>query len=116
MRKAWDWIASRIKHKLHHLHPSKLLDILKENGVALVVIIVGWEIVEDVVFPLLFIWLGRNVDPWWLTGAPISWILCLHPIAVPVLWTAYIKLSGKKDDSIKTPPHACGDTTNELQD
>tara|TARA_R100001163_G_C5068202_1_gene208168 strand:+ start:8525 stop:8875 length:351 start_codon:yes stop_codon:yes gene_type:complete len=116
MRKAWDWIVGRIGHKLQHLHPSKLLDILKEHGVALVIIIVGWELIEDVVFPLLFIWLGKNVDPWWLTGAPISWILCLHPIAVPVLWTAYIKLSGKKDDPTKTPPDVCCDTKNESQD
>ena len=49
MRKAWSWVVSRIGHKLQHLHPSKLLDILKEHGLALVIIIVGWEIVEDVV-------------------------------------------------------------------
>ena len=98
MRKALDWAFERIKHKLSHLHPSRLLDILKEHGMALVLIIVGWEIVEDILFPLLFIWLGRNVDPWFLTGAPVSWLLCLHPVDVPVLWGIWVKISGRKDE------------------
>jgi hypothetical protein len=114
--KVFRWISHRLKHKLNHLHPTKLLDTLKEHGLALVVILVGWELIEDVLFPLIFIWLGRNVDPWFLTGAPISWIVCLHPIAVPVLWAIYIKLSGKKHDTINAPDSACCNSENEPQD
>lgn len=96
--KALRWIHHRIKHKLQHLRPSGLMDTLKEHGVALVVIIVGWEIIEDVLFPLLFMWLGKHVNPWFLAGAPASWLLCLHPIAVPILWGLWIKFSRKKND------------------
>jgi len=96
MRNALRWIYHRIKHKLSHLHPSKLVDTLKEHGLALVVIIIAWELIEDVLFPLLFIWLGHNVNPWFITGAPISWLLCLHPIAVPIIWGIWIKVRKDK--------------------
>jgi hypothetical protein len=98
MRKAYNWVVHRIKHKLSHLKPSHLMDVLVEHGVALFIIIVIWEIIEDILFPILFIWLGKNVNPWFLTGAPISWLLCLHPIAVPLLWALWIKISRSKND------------------
>jgi hypothetical protein len=98
MKKAFRWVIHRLRHKLGHFHPSKLIDTLKEHGLALVVIIVLWEIIEDVLFPALFIWLGHNVNPWFITGAPISWLLCLHPIAVPVMWGMWVKLSGRSNE------------------
>ena len=97
--KALRWAYDRIKHKLEHLHPGRLLDTLKEHGLALVLIVIGWEIIEDIMFPALFIWLGHNVNPWFITGAPVSWLLCLHPIAVPILWGIWIKLSRRNDES-----------------
>ena len=90
------WIYHRIKHKVEHFRISHITDTFKEHGLALVVIMVSWEIVEDVLFPLMFIWLGKNINPWFLTGAPISWLLCLHPIAVPILWGLWIKISRRK--------------------
>ena len=102
MKEAYAWIKSRLKHKLSHFYPTKLVDTLVEHGLALVVIIIVWEIIEDILFPLAFIWLGHNVNPWFITGAPISWLLCLHPIAVPVMWAIWIRISGRKDEkSIK---------------
>jgi hypothetical protein len=98
MKRAFRWIVHRLKHKLHHFHPGRLLDTLKEHGFALVIIIIGWEIIEDVLFPLMFIWLGKNVNLWFLTGAPVSWLLCLHPVAVPVLWGIWIKLSRRNSE------------------
>ena len=97
MRKAFRWVWHRLKHKLTHFRPSRLMDVLKEHGIALVIIIVGWEIIEDVIFPVLFIWLGHNVNPWFITGAPISWLMCLHPIAVPIIWGIWIKLSRREE-------------------
>ena len=67
-----------------------------EHGVALVVIIVGWEIIEDVLFPILFVFLGHHVHPAFYAGAPASLLLCLHWIAVPVLWRLWVKVSKKK--------------------
>ena len=98
MKRAWTWLCHHVRHKLSHFHPSRLLDILKEHGLALVIIIVVWEIIEDVLFPALFIWLGHNVNPWFITGAPISWLLCLHPIAVPVMWSIWVKISRRENE------------------
>jgi hypothetical protein len=92
------WARHRLKHKLEHFRLSHLAETLREHGVAFVVILIGWEIIEDILFPVIFIWLGNNVNPWFLTGAPISWLLCLHPIAVPILWGLWIKLSRRKSE------------------
>ena len=67
-----------------------------EHGLALVIIIVAWEIIEDILFPLLFIWLGTNVHPAFLAGAPASLLLCVHWLAVPAIWGLWIKIKGKK--------------------
>ena len=100
----------RITHKLHHFKWSHLKSILKQHGLAFLIIFIVWEIVEDVLFPLLFIWLGNNVNPWFLTGAPISWLLCLHPIAVPVMWAIWVKISRRKNESKDIEDQVCGPT------
>ena len=92
------WIYHKINHKLEHYSLSRFKNLLKEHGWALLIIFIVWEIIEDILFPALFIWLGNNVNPWFLTGAPIAWLMCLHPIAVPVLWGIWIKISKKKVD------------------
>tara|TARA_A100001011_G_scaffold385492_1_gene459581 strand:+ start:771 stop:1085 length:315 start_codon:yes stop_codon:yes gene_type:complete len=92
LKNSYNWIANRIKHKLGHLSWDFIKGKLKKHGLAFVVILVGWEILEDVVFPLIFTWLGLNVHPAFLAGAPVSWIVCLHPIAVPIIWAVWIKI------------------------
>lgn len=101
------WLKNKLKHKFDHWKLSNIKKLFLQHGRAFVIIFIAWEIVEDIVFPVIFIWLGNNVDPWFLTGAPISWILCLHPVAVPVIWAVYIKLSGNKHDTIKKIDHEC---------
>jgi hypothetical protein len=91
------WINRKIKHKLSHLSWNYVKETFKKHGLALVVIFIIWELLEDVFFPVLFIWLGKNINPWFYTGAPLSWLLCLHPIAVPLIWGVWIKISGSKD-------------------
>ena len=92
----------RFTHKLGHFKWSYAKKLLKEHGLAFLVIFIIWEIIEDIMFPLLFIWLGRNVNPWFLTGAPISWLLCVHPIAVPIIWAMWIKISRRTNESKDT--------------
>jgi len=86
------WVKERFLHKLEHLRWKNLKGVMAENGIALVVIIVIWEIIEDILFPILFIWLGNNVNPIFLVGAPISWLLCLHWLAVPITWWCWIRV------------------------
>ena len=93
------WLKHQLTHKLEHLRWSSLKKIFKEHGLALVIIIVAWEIIEDILFPVLFIALGNYVHPVFYAGAPAAWILCLHWLAVPLMWGWWIKMSGKKDES-----------------
>ena len=44
----FNWAKDRLGHKLGHLKWSSIKNVFRENGLALVVIIVGWEIIEDV--------------------------------------------------------------------
>lgn len=90
------WLKHQASHKLEHLKWSSLKKIMKEHGLALVVIIVLWEIIEDVLFPILFIALGNYVHPAFYAGAPAAWILCFHWLAVPLMWGAWIRISGKR--------------------
>jgi len=95
--KPFIWTKDRLKHKLEHFKLSYLLGVFKKHGTALLVIVIMWEIVEDILFPILFLWLGKNVNPWFITGAPISWLLCLHPIMVPATWALWVKIRGKDE-------------------
>jgi len=94
--KIFNWIKQRLKHKIEHFSWQSIKNIMREHGLALVIIILGWEIIEDVLFPILFTWLGINVHPIFLAGVPVSLLLCLHWIAVPLLWSAWIKIKPKK--------------------
>jgi len=89
------WAKNRISHKLEHVKPSNLIDTLREHGLALVVIIVVWEIIEDVLFPLLFIWMGNTIHPVFLAGAPAAWLICLHWLVVPITWSFWVKFKSK---------------------
>ena len=92
------WLKHRITHKFEHFSAAKLKKFLKENGLAFVVIFVAWEIIEDVLFPVLFIFLGNHVHPAFYAGAPAAWILCLHWLAVPIMWGVWLRLKGKRDE------------------
>ena len=96
IKSGWAWVKSRLSHKLGHLKLNYLLDVLSKHGLALVIIIVGWEIIEDVLFPILFIWMGNNIHPVFLAGAPAAWLICLHWLMVPLTWSFWIRISGQK--------------------
>jgi hypothetical protein len=86
-------LKQKVKHKLSFWKTNNFKKILKEYGVPLLVIFVVWEIIEDVLFPALFYWLGQYF-PAFYALIPVSWLLCLHPLAVPILWWIYIKFWG----------------------
>ncbi len=98
------WMKNRLLHKLEHLRWTSVKKTFKEHGLALVIIIVGWEIAEDVLFPVLFVLLGNHVHPAFYAGAPASLLLCFHWLAVPLMWGWWIRFRGidKKID------HECG--------
>jgi len=89
----WKWIKHRASHKLEHFSIAKIKKFLKENGLAFVIIFVGWEIVEDVVFPIIFGLLGNYIHPAFYAGIPASLILCFHWLAVPILWGIWLKIN-----------------------
>lgn len=98
------WIKDRVAHKIGHLKWTNIKKTFRENGLALVVIIVGWEIIEDVLFPAIFALLGNYVHPAFFAGIPAAWIICLHWLMVPLLWGLWIKIKNS-DEKIT---HDCG--------
>ena len=98
------WIKQRLSHKLSHFNWESIKETFRENGVALVVIIVGWEIIEDVVFPVIFALLGKHVHPAFFAGIPAALIICLHWFMVPLLWGIWIKIKGTNEKI----EHDCG--------
>ena len=100
MKKLYHWLKNRLSHKLEHFSTENIKKTLKEHGLALVVIIVGWEIIEDVVFPILFAVLGKFVHPAFYAGIPAAWILCFHWIAVPLVWGWWIRISKKSKKGV----------------
>ena len=95
--KVYNWIKHKLQHKMHHLSLKHLKSVLKKHGWALLIIIVGWEIVEDLVLPAIFWLMGKHVDPTFFALIPASLIICFHWLAVPVLWGLWIKISGSKE-------------------
>tara|TARA_Y100000592_G_scaffold98549_1_gene171961 strand:+ start:5529 stop:5822 length:294 start_codon:yes stop_codon:yes gene_type:complete len=93
MIRLYKWIKHRIAHKMEHYSVAKLKKFLKENGLAFVIIFIGWEIIEDVLFPVLFVFLGNTVHPAFYAGAPASILLCFHWLAIPILWGLWVKIS-----------------------
>ena len=91
------WVKDRITHKFEHVSWASIKKIFREHGLALVVIIIVWEIIEDILFPILFVLLGNHVHPVFYAGAPASLLLSLHWLAVPLLWRWWIKLRGKNE-------------------
>jgi uncharacterized membrane protein len=96
--RAFSWVKHRIQHKFEHYSLEKLKKFLKENGLAFVIIFLLWEVIEDVLFPILFSILGAYVHPAFYAGIPVAWLLCLHWLAVPLMWAAWIKIKRKKDE------------------
>ena len=66
--KLFRWIKHRMLHKLEHVSWTSIKKTFRDHGLALVIIIVGWEIIEDILFPILFIWLGSNVHLQYLSA------------------------------------------------
>ena len=75
---------------------KKIKSFLRENGLAFVVIVVGWEIVEDVIFPIIFGFLGNYIHPAFYVGIPASLILCFHWLAIPILWGLWLRVKRDK--------------------
>ena len=59
--KPFRWLKHKIKHKLEHYSLAHFKELLRRHGLALLIIFIVWEIIEDILFPALFIWLGNNV-------------------------------------------------------
>ena len=94
------WLRKRISSKLEHFSAPKIKGFLKKNGLAFVIIFIGWEIVEDVVFPIIFAVLGNYVHPAFFAGIPASLILCFHWLAIPLLWGLWLKLTIKPSSTL----------------
>ena len=108
--KLFTWLKQRVMHKLQGFSRDKIRKFLKENGLAFVVIFIGWEIIEDVVFPIIFGALGNYVHPAFYAGIPASLILCFHWLAIPILWGLWLKIKKKE---VPSEFDSCGEDKDE---
>ena len=92
-----NWLKTRISSKLNNFSSATLKAFLKKNGLAFVIIFIGWEIIEDVVFPIIFSALGAYVHPAFYAGVPASLILCFHWLAIPILWGLWLKITNGRN-------------------
>ena len=92
--KFFKWIKDKFKHKFEHFSWKAIKSLFKEHGLALVVIVVGWEIIEDIIFPIIFAALGTYVHPAFFAGIPAALIICLHWLMVPILWGMWVRYKG----------------------
>ena len=100
--KIFDYIKNNIEKKKKYFSLDYLKSLFKKHGMAFLIIVVGWEIVEDVVAPIIFGILGNYVNPIFYTGIPASLILCFHWAAVPILFGIWLKISGSKEENVET--------------
>jgi hypothetical protein len=100
MKTIWGWVKHRVGHKLEHLTRAHLVELLKKHGLAFMIIVVAWEIIEDILFPVFFGFLGRHLHKAFYLAVPVGWLMCLHWLVVPLLWKMW---TGLKKDS-PTPP------------
>jgi hypothetical protein len=86
-----------LKHKLRFWTIQNAKVILIKYGMPFFIILVVWEIIEDVLFPFIAYLLGSHLNPVFYTLIPFAWLICLHPIAVPILWTTWLWFKKKRD-------------------
>ena len=99
-------LKEKVSHKLSFWKKEKFKKIIVEYGVPFLVILIGWEIFEDIIFPAICYWLGQYW-PAFYAAIPTLWIVCLHPVVVPVLWWAYVKFWGSKNKKEYECDHGC---------
>lgn len=61
--RTYEHVKHRFQHKLECLSEQKLIDSIIGGGIPLLVIVVGREIIEDVLLPVTFLLLRKNVHP-----------------------------------------------------
>ena len=66
--------------------------MLKEHGLSLLIITIVWEIIEDIVFPVIFYYLGKHINPIFYAMIPTSLLACVHWLVVPFIWGLWIKI------------------------
>jgi hypothetical protein len=79
-------ISHNLRHKLSFWRWFNIRKKLVQYGLPFLIILILWEIIEDIVIPGIFGLLGAYIDPMFYALVPTTWFVCLHPIAVPIMW------------------------------
>ena len=101
-------LKDKLSHKLSFWKKEKFKKIIVEYGVPFLVILIVWEIFEDIIFPAICYWLGQYY-PAFYAMIPTLWIVCLHPVVVPILWWIYVRFWGNKNKKKYECDSACSD-------
>ena len=98
IKRAWH----NFKHKISFWKKDSLKKKMVKYGFPFLIILIAWEIVEDIIIPAIAYLLGLYVDPTFYAAIPITWVVCLHPFVVPVLWYYWCFVFNKDGDQIET--------------
>ncbi len=79
------------KHKIEFWKPGSLKNIMLKYGLPFMIILIVWELIEDLVLPFLYYQLGTHIHPIFFSLIPFTLVICLHPIVVPILWFIWTK-------------------------
>ena len=90
-------IVHNLRHTIEFWRWKNLKSAFLKHGTEFLVILIIWEIVEDIIFPAVMYLCGETLNPVFYSLIPAGWIVCLHPIAVPVLWSMWRCLKRSKD-------------------
>ena len=91
-------IIHNLRHTIEFWKWENLKSTFLKYGTEFLVILILWEIIEDLIFPWLMYLCGETLNPVFYSLIPLGWIVCLHPIAVPVLWWLWQFLKQSKDN------------------
>ena len=101
MKRLYKYIKHNLTHKVSFWKIKNLKKKLLEYGLPLLIIFIVWEIIEDSLSILLFSYLGSKIDPWFYALIPSSFFICLHWLAVPIIFGFYLKVTRKREKKIK---------------
>ncbi len=88
-------LRETFRHSRDLFRLNRYKPLLTKYGLAFVIIMIVWEIVEDAVLPGAFAWMGANLHPAFYALVPLPWIFCFNIVLIPVLWNLYLAYLGK---------------------
>lgn len=90
MRRFIQYINNTVRHKAAFWKLKNLKDKLVEYGPTFLIILIIVELIEHIGLPILFYYLGNNINEFFYVLIPAPLVICLHFITAPIIFFIYI--------------------------